>query len=334
MFSATISGGYGQPQSILQSELWKDPSIWRFWSWCQLKAAERTTTVYVRYKPVTLLPGQLVFNRRADAQEIGLSEQTLKTCLKTLSIGDHPRLTVQTTRTYTIITLENSDGYEGEKTSANPRPTQSQPTPNPTPTQPTPGLPSESSPPIPRAYAPARNVVVNNNSQPTTTLPPELLMVALSKMVHCLSVRQPWASLLVAGMKTIENRGWRCAFRGLVVIHAGKAWGRDEQADYEELMQIAIDRHDTRRQDVLYEAQHQRGGFIGTVNMQTCIGEEDWFLSVGKHYDGWKEWFVGPFGFTMTEAREFEHMVPYKGQQGLFLVPRVHVQYLPQETVA
>ncbi len=37
-----------------------------------------------------------------------------------------------------------------------------------------------------------------------------------------LSIRQPWAWLIVNGYKDIENRTWSTRFRGKVLIHAGK----------------------------------------------------------------------------------------------------------------
>ena len=36
-----------------------------------------------------------------------------------------------------------------------------------------------------------------------------------------LSVKQPWASLIVAGIKDIENRTWATKYRGSLLIHAG-----------------------------------------------------------------------------------------------------------------
>jgi len=35
-----------------------------------------------------------------------------------------------------------------------------------------------------------------------------------------LSVKQPWAYLLCAGIKDIENRTWKTNYRGRVFIHA------------------------------------------------------------------------------------------------------------------
>ena len=37
-----------------------------------------------------------------------------------------------------------------------------------------------------------------------------------------LSVRQPWASLLVMGIKTVELRNWATSYRGPVIVHASK----------------------------------------------------------------------------------------------------------------
>ena len=39
--------------------------------------------------------------------------------------------------------------------------------------------------------------------------------------MKCLTVRQPFAALIVAGLKTIECRGWQPRFRGPLLIHAG-----------------------------------------------------------------------------------------------------------------
>ena len=39
----------------------------------------------------------------------------------------------------------------------------------------------------------------------------------------CLTMHQPWASLLVYGIKRAEGRGWTTGFRGRLWIHAGIA---------------------------------------------------------------------------------------------------------------
>ena len=39
-------------------------------------------------------------------------------------------------------------------------------------------------------------------------------------MIKALSLRQPWASMVADGRKTIETRTWRTNYRGLLAIHA------------------------------------------------------------------------------------------------------------------
>lgn len=45
-----------------------------------------------------------------------------------------------------------------------------------------------------------------------------------------LSIRQPWASLVILGLKDIENRFWTTKYRGLLLIHAGTILDRPAMA--------------------------------------------------------------------------------------------------------
>ncbi len=137
----------------------------------------------------------------------------------------------------------------------------------------------------------------------------------------CLSVRQPWASLCVWGIKPFENRTWHCALRGPLVIHAGKTWKDEEQAAHDELLQIAINMGDARRQEILTLSRSLLGGFVGVVNMVGCVGEREYYKGGGKPYDGRHAWFTGPYGFQFADARPFPRLVPYKGMQGIFRAP-------------
>ena len=39
--------------------------------------------------------------------------------------------------------------------------------------------------------------------------------------MDALTIRQPWAAMIVNGQKTVENRVWRTPHRGPLLIHAG-----------------------------------------------------------------------------------------------------------------
>ena len=43
--------------------------------------------------------------------------------------------------------------------------------------------------------------------------------------MKAITIRQPWASLIVHGIKDIENRSWQTNFRGRVLIHSSVKGG-------------------------------------------------------------------------------------------------------------
>jgi len=52
--------------------------------------------------------------------------------------------------------------------------------------------------------------------------------------MKALTIRQPWASLIAAGVKTIETRSWSTRYRGPLAIHAGKASVLEGEVDFED----------------------------------------------------------------------------------------------------
>lgn len=57
--------------------------------------------------------------------------------------------------------------------------------------------------------------------------------------MKALSIKDPWASLIVAGKKTIELRTWRTNYRGPILIHrSGKSRGIIGIADIVDIIEI------------------------------------------------------------------------------------------------
>lgn len=53
--------------------------------------------------------------------------------------------------------------------------------------------------------------------------------------MKALTIQQPWAALIAAGVKLCENRTWNTSYRGLLAIHAGSKRhprGGEEEAEY------------------------------------------------------------------------------------------------------
>lgn len=121
-----------------------------------------------------------------------------------------------------------------------------------------------------------------------------------------LSIRQPWAWLIVNGYKDIENRNWRTRFRGPVLIHASLGMTRDEYDDcVETCHRVARSRPFPEGTAMPAFKALERGGIIGVADVVGC-------------YDGHDSpWFFGAYGFELANARPLPFM-PMKGALSFF----------------
>ena len=92
-----------------------------------------------------------------------------------------------------------------------------------------------------------------------------------------LSIRQPWAWLIVNGFKNVENRTWKTPFRGEFLVHAGKTKNKQE-------LSWAIDF--VRPLGIV--PVFRLGGIVGTAKITDCVEEME------ENY-----WFHGPYGFVI-----------------------------------
>jgi hypothetical protein len=131
-------------------------------------------------------------------------------------------------------------------------------------------------------------------------------------MTLALSIRQPWASLIILAWKDIENRTWPTYERRPILIHAAKTMTKRE---YNEAIDFAasIDRERTMRllaSGVLAFDNLPRGGIIGSVKLVDCVRRST------------SPWFVGPNGFVLRDPKPLP-FVAFKGQLGFFEVAGV-----------
>ena len=94
----------------LHSAVWKNPTLWRVWTWCLMKATYKECEHLVGRMLVRLLPGQFVYGRRAAADEMGISESASRWAIKTLiKLGN---LTSTATNKYSILTICKWQTYQ------------------------------------------------------------------------------------------------------------------------------------------------------------------------------------------------------------------------------
>jgi hypothetical protein len=114
--------------------------------------------------------------------------------------------------------------------------------------------------------------------------------------VKAISIRQPWAWLIIAGKKDIENRSWSTNHRGPLAIHAGLGRATRSLSEIQRYFAVRIP-----------EDELQRGGLIGTIEVVDVVT---------KHKS---KWFEGPFGWVLRDPQPVR-FVPMSGKLGFFNV--------------
>ena len=143
--------------------------------------------------------------------------------------------------------------------------------------------------------------------------PPGSAAAICSPVNVALSIRQPWAWLIINAGKNIENRSWPTKFRGRVLIHAGKTMTR---ADYEAAVifcsGIAWDDWDFPKDfafPTFDSLKSQLGGIVGEVEIVGCVN--------GNDEASRSPWFCGEWGFMLRNAKPLPFRV-CKGALGFF----------------
>lgn len=134
-----------------------------------------------------------------------------------------------------------------------------------------------------------------------------------------LSIKQPWAALLAAGVKTIEVRTWSAKRRGPVLIHASKI--PDDRTHGWDLVNTPE----------LHELAEYRGGFIGVGDLSDCRTYESAaaFTKDERLHRNLTAWFRLPrlFGFVFRDVRP----IPFYSYQGQTLFFEVKGFEPPEE---
>jgi (5-formylfuran-3-yl)methyl phosphate synthase len=131
---------------------------------------------------------------------------------------------------------------------------------------------------------------------------------------QALSIKQPWASLVVHGLKTIEIRRWSTRHRGHVLIHTGRSSDPRKQSW----------KHLPNNLGVFGRAV---GGIVGEAELVDCrvYKTPEAFAKDGRLHLNDPEWFQPPamYGFVFANARPLPFR-PIAGSLYFFEVPNAH----------
>jgi hypothetical protein len=127
---------------------------------------------------------------------------------------------------------------------------------------------------------------------------------------YALSLKQPWAALLVAGLKTVEVRKWPTARRGRVLIHAARV--SDDRPEAWQLVPPLLVPH-----------AQLVGGVIGAGDLIDCRAYRslEAFAADRERHRNDPTWFVPPvlYGFTFANVTALPFR-PYPGWMRFFEV--------------
>ncbi|CDW60919.1 activating signal cointegrator 1 [Trichuris trichiura] len=132
----------------------------------------------------------------------------------------------------------------------------------------------------------------------------------------CLSLHQPYASLLVRGIKRFEGRSWYTSHRGVLWIAATKKIPSNNDVTslenfYRHLYNDSLPRP--------YPPDYPVGCLLGCVEVVDCLSQEDYRL---QYPDGESE---SPYVLICKNARELPLKFPIMGRQKIYsLDPKIH----------
>lgn len=121
-----------------------------------------------------------------------------------------------------------------------------------------------------------------------------------------LSIKQPWAWLVLKGFKDIENRSWKSHHRGELFIHASsnKQHLLRDIEKVEEEHGITIPRKDLKF-----------GALLGSVIMVDCVQAHA------------SAWFSGPYGHVYCEPRMIDP-IKMKANAAIQRTGEINITYL------
>jgi hypothetical protein len=146
--------------------------------------------------------------------------------------------------------------------------------------------------------------------------------------MKCLSLTQPWATIVAKGLKPVENRKWappRAMVGEVFAIHASKTWDKEG----ERYIREAWDGYDPI-EEAIGEAVLVRSAILGVARLVGWMSfEEKLYYTVAGdrvvaepgHRLMKDPWFFGPYGFVLEDVRELREPIPCKGALNFWRMP-------------
>ena len=132
------------------------------------------------------------------------------------------------------------------------------------------------------------------------------------RLVRCVSLWQPWASLIAVGIKSVETRSWPAPATILgcrIAIHAAKTnKGMWLAAQDKELWKVCLEALTFDERGFL-----PSGVIVATALVEVSIPTERLKPDIFGNFS------QGRFGWMLADIRPLDTPIPAKGAQGIFM---------------
>lgn len=154
--------------------------------------------------------------------------------------------------------------------------------------------------------------------------------------MKAITVKQPWASLIVHGIKDIENRTWRTNFRGRALIHAAGSRGKKFKIDLtDDQMKFAFP---VVTKECMF-GNFPFGAIIGSVEIMDCVVNhpsiwaektEEYTIGINPRVH---ERITGRkviYNWVLANPVLFPESIPCKGKLSLWEYPNIQIPELDE----
>jgi len=139
-------------------------------------------------------------------------------------------------------------------------------------------------------------------------------------LMHALTLRQPWGSLVALEAKRIETRSWRTSYRGWLAIHAGKTLPAMERALCEqEPFRTALLRDTTLDPTRPLAAQLPRGCIIAVVRLDSCLPMEA-IEPPDEQERSFGDYTPCRYAWYLSQVYRLPRPIPARGALGLWRI--------------
>ena len=122
--------------------------------------------------------------------------------------------------------------------------------------------------------------------------------------MKALTIKEPWATLIIEGYKEYEFRSWKTNYRGKILIHAGMTLEKDNVIKFQD-----------------YNLKYSKGAIIGEAEITDCIfvtqEVNDELRKLNPLVYG-KSGHVEKYAWKLENVKKYDEPIFIKGQLGLW----------------